>query len=246
MDTQQLRQLKPKLRKFLSQFDDCFLRKDTRAHLPTYVAGQLSSLQDKSVEPIALKAGVAPRTLQEFLSQLKWDQDKLRDRLQDIVRTEHAGRHAIGIFDETSYVKKGDKTPGVKRQWCGAVGKEENCMVTVHLGYACGEFHCLLDGELFLLEDWSADRQRCREADIPEAITYRPKWQIAMERVEARRFFIETKNFYRKAIRVAMIDAMSDPVLEMLTLVTVAIALLAGSFLVLNKTIFEVSDKSPE
>ena len=181
MDTQQLRQLKPKLRKFLSQFDDCFLRKDTRAHLPTYVAGQLSSLQDKSVEPIALKAGVAPRTLQEFLSQLKWDQDKLRDRLQDIVRTEHAGRHAIGIFDETSYVKKGDKTPGVKRQWCGAVGKEENCMVTVHLGYACGEFHCLLDGELFLPEDWSADRQRCREAGIPEAISYRPKWQIALE-----------------------------------------------------------------
>ena len=181
MDTQQLRQLKPKLRKFLSQFDDCFLRKDTRSHLPTYVEGQLSSLQDKSVEPIALKAGVAPRTLQEFLSQLKWDQDKLRDRLQDIVRTEHAGRHAIGIFDETSYVKKGDKTPGVKRQWCGAVGKEENCMVTVHLGYACGEFHCLLDGELFLPEDWSADRQRCREAGIPEAISYRPKWQIALE-----------------------------------------------------------------
>ena len=174
MGTQQLRQLKPKLRKFLSQFDNCFLRKDTRAHLPTYVEGQLSSLQDKSVEPIALKAGVAPRTLQEFLSQLKWDQDKLRDRLQDIVRTEHAGRHAIGIFDETSYVKKGDKTPGVKRQWCGAVGKEENCTVTVHLGYACGEFHCLLDGELFLPEDWSADRQRCREAGIPEAITYRP------------------------------------------------------------------------
>ncbi len=181
MDTQQLRQLKPKLRQFLSQFDDRFLRKDTRSHLPTYVEGQSSSLQDKSVEPIAFKAGVAPRTLQEFLSQLKWDQDKLRDRLQDIVRTEHAGRHAIGIFDETSYVKKGDKTPGVKRQWCGAVGKEENCMVTVHLGYACGEFHCLLDGELFLPEDWSADRQRCREAGIPKAITYRPKWQIALE-----------------------------------------------------------------
>ena len=54
-------------------------------------------------------------------------------------------------------------------------------MVTVHLGYACGEFHCLLDGELFLPEDWSADRQRCREAGIPAAMTYRPKWQIALE-----------------------------------------------------------------
>ena len=97
------------------------------------------------------------------------------------MRTENAGRHAIGVFDETSYVKKRDKTPGVKRQWCGTVGKEENCTVTVHLSYACGEFHCLLDGELFLPEDWSADRQRCREAGIPEAISYRPKWQIALE-----------------------------------------------------------------
>ncbi|WP_250847076.1 ABC transporter ATP-binding protein [Aquisphaera insulae] len=61
---------------------------------------------------------------------------------------------------------------------------------------------------------------------------------FAMERPERRRFFVETKNFYRKAMRVAMIDAMSDPVLEMLTLITVAIALLAGSYLVLNKTIY--------
>jgi SRSO17 transposase len=95
----------------------------------------------------------------------------MRDRLQDIVRTEHAAGHAIGIFDETSYVKKGDKTPGVKRQWCGTVGKQENCMVTVHLGYACGDFHCLLDGELFLPEDWSADRERGRQAGIPDEMT---------------------------------------------------------------------------
>ena len=112
MDTQQLRQLKPKLRKFLGQFDDCFLRKDIRSHLPTYVEGQLSSLQDKSVEPIALKAGVAPRTLQEFLSQLKWDQDKLRDRLQDIVRTEHAGRHAIGSSTRPATSRKGTRRRG--------------------------------------------------------------------------------------------------------------------------------------
>ena len=107
MDT---RQLKPKLRKFLSQFDDCFLRKDTRSHLPTNVEGQLSSLQDKSVAPIALKAGVAPRTLQEFLSQLKWDQDKLRDRLQDCSWRE---------CDRTWGKKKsgGDGVPGPDGPW---------------------------------------------------------------------------------------------------------------------------------
>jgi SRSO17 transposase len=181
MDAEQMRQLRPKLTKFLKRFDDCFARKDTRSHLPVYIKGQLSNLPDKSVEPIAIKAGVCPRTLQEFLSQLQWDHDKMRDRVQEIVRTEHAGGHAIGIIDETSFVKKGDKTPGVQRQWCGTVGKKENCTVTVHLAYAGDDFHCLLDGELFVPESWSQDRERCREAGIPDTVTYRPKWKIALE-----------------------------------------------------------------
>jgi len=181
MNVPQMRKLKPRLRWFLRRFDDCFPRKDTRAHLPTYVAGQLSDLSEKSVEPIALRAGVAPRTLQEFLSQHCWDHDKARDRLQQIVRDEHAGPNTIGLFDETSDVKKGDKTPGVQRQWCGAVGKTENCITTVHLGYAQGDFHCLLDGELYVPEAWAQDRDRCREAGIPESRGYRPKWRIALE-----------------------------------------------------------------
>src|SRR3984957_13732254 len=181
MDTSQIRQLKPKLRKFLKRFDDCFPRKDTRAHLPIYISGQLSAIPQKSVEPIALKAGVAPRTLQEFLSQHRWDHDRLRDQVQHIVRDEHAGPHSIGVIDETSDIKKGDKTPGVQRQWCGSRGKKENCLVTVHLGYARDGFHCLIDGELYLPESWSADRPRCREAGIPDDMTYRPKWVIALE-----------------------------------------------------------------
>jgi SRSO17 transposase len=181
MDIPQLRKLKPALKKFLDRFEDCFPRKDTRAHLRVYIAGQLSDLPEKSVEPIALNAGVPVRTLQEFLSQHRWDHDLARDRLQAIVRDEHSGPHAVGIFDETSDVKKGDKTPGVQRQWCGAVGKTENCIVTVHLAYARDGFHCLLDGELFLPEGWSEDRDRCREAGIPEDMVYRPKWRIALE-----------------------------------------------------------------
>lgn len=181
MDAKQIHQLEPKLKRFLGRFTDCFARKDTRAHLGVYVRGQLSDLPEKSVEPIALEAGVAPRTLQEFLSQLKWDQDRLRDRVHEIVRTEHAEAHAIGIFDETSDPKKGDKTPGVQKQWCGRLGKVENCLVTVHLGYAVEDFHCLLDGELFLPQSWAADRPRCREAGIPDTVVYRPKWRIALE-----------------------------------------------------------------
>jgi SRSO17 transposase len=181
MDIPQLRKLKTRLRQFLKRFDACFPRKDTRAHLPVYISGQLSDIPEKSVEPIAINADVPVRTLQEFLSQHHWDHDGLRDRLQTLVRDEHTGPHSIGILDETSDVKKGDKTPGVQRQWCGAVGKKENCIVSVHLTYARDGFHCLLDGELYLPKSWSDDRDRCREAGIPEDMVYRPKWKIALE-----------------------------------------------------------------
>jgi SRSO17 transposase len=180
MDADQIRTLKPMLTQYLKHYDGCFSRQDTCAHLPVYVGGQLSDLPSKSCEPIALAAGVAPRTLQEFLSQHKWDEGRMRDRVQELVVSDHAGPNSIGIIDETSDVKKGDKTPGVQRQWCGKVGKKENCLVTVHLGYATGDFHCLIDGDLFLPESWSDDRARCRAAGIPDEVVYRPKWQIAL------------------------------------------------------------------
>ncbi len=181
MDADQIRELKPLLGRYLRQFGRCFARRDTRAHLSVYVQGQLSDLGAKSVEPIAVHAGVAPRTLQEFLAHYRWDEDRVRDRLRQLVIEEHAGPNSIGIIDETSDVKKGDKTPGVQRQWCGKVGKTENCIVTVHLGYATGDFHGLIDGELFLPESWSEDRDRCDEAEIPDDMTHRPKWEIALE-----------------------------------------------------------------
>jgi SRSO17 transposase len=181
MDAEQIRQLKPMLTRYLKQFDDCFSQRQTRAHFSTYVEGQLSDLGEKSCEPIALAAGIPPRNLQEFLSSYKWDENRTRNRLQEIVIRDHSGRNSIGVIDETSDVKNGNKTPGVKRQWCGTVGKTENCIVTVHLAYAAGDFHCLLDGDLFLPENWSDDRVRCRAAGIPDDVVYRPKWKIALE-----------------------------------------------------------------
>jgi SRSO17 transposase len=180
MDAEQIRELRPQLREYLRRFADCIDRKDTRGHLSVYVEGQLSDLPAKSVEPIVVQAGVAVRTLQEFLSQHRRNENRVRQRLQHIVAREHAGPHAIGVIDETSDVKKGEKTPGVQRQWCGTLGKKENCIVTVHLAYATGDFHGLLDGELFLPEGWAADRLRCRAAGIPDDVEDRPKWQIAL------------------------------------------------------------------
>jgi SRSO17 transposase len=184
MDAEQIRRLRPELGRYLRQFDDCFGNSCTRAHLPVYVRGQLSDLPRKSVEPIALAEGIAPRTLQEFLSLLEWDDPRMVDRLHQLVTRDHASPHAIGVIDETGCPKKGDKTPGVQRQYCGATGKIENCVVTVHLGYAVDDFHCLLASELFLPQGWADDRERCRQAGIPDEVVYRPKWQIALELVD--------------------------------------------------------------
>jgi SRSO17 transposase len=181
MDVAQIRALKPRLDDYLAGFADCFGRCDTREHLAVYVSGQLSDLAQKSVEPLALAAGIPPRTLQEFLARYRWDEDAVRRRLHHLVARDHACPHSIGLIDETSDPKKGVQTPGVQRQHCGAVGKKDNCIVTVHLGYAADDFHTLLDGELFLPESWSGDRPRCRAAGIPDAMVYRPETEIALE-----------------------------------------------------------------
>jgi SRSO17 transposase len=181
MDAKQIKQLKPMLNTYLRQFDDCFGRIEPTERLKAYVTGQLSDLPRKSIEPMADAAGLPPRNLQQFLSLHKWDDMHMLDTLQQIVAHQHQHPYAMGIFDETGHPKKGDKTPGVQRQWCGHTGKKDNCVVTVHLNYTAGDFHCLLDGELFLPESWAEDPRRCQAAGIPQHMTHRPKWQIALE-----------------------------------------------------------------
>lgn len=181
MDAKQIKQLEPMLNKYLRRFDDCFGRIEPVERLKAYVAGQLSDLQRKSIEPMADAAGLPPRNLQQFLSLHKWDEMRMRDTVEQIVANEDRHPCSIGVLDETGHSKKGDKTPGVQRQWCGNTGKTDNCVVTVHLNYTAGDFHCLLDGELFLPERWSQDKDRCKAAGIPEDMTHRPKWQIALE-----------------------------------------------------------------
>ena len=178
MDADEIEALGPALDAYLAECDDCFGRVELRGHLRTYVEGQPSDLPRKSVEPIAPAAGVPPRTLQLFLSRAKWPAGMVRDRLRHLVARDHAHPRAVGQIDETSHPKKGERTPGVKRQWCGASGKRDNCRVTVHPTYATpGGFHALLDGELFLPADWSADRDRCAAAGIGDDVVHRPKWR---------------------------------------------------------------------
>ena len=91
----------------------------------------------------------------------------------------------VGLIDETSVAKKGDKTPGVQRQYCGSRGKIDNCIVTVHLAVRYASFLAMLDSDLFLPEDsWDKNRARCKAAHIPQDIAYRPKWVIALEQIK--------------------------------------------------------------
>jgi SRSO17 transposase len=130
MDVESIEELGGKLSNFLSHFSDCG-SEEVQAHIQSYVEGQVSLIDRKNVEQIALHSGEAPRTLQDFLASYDWDHERMRNRIQQIVAKDHAHVHSVGIVDETSFSKKGDKTPGVQRQWCGAAGKTDNCTVTL-------------------------------------------------------------------------------------------------------------------
>ena len=184
MDAKQIATLGRQLNRFLAEFSDCFGRSEPRQHLRTYVRGQLSDLPRKSAEPIALAAGTPPRTLQRFLEAVQWDQHRLRDRLQWIVARDHAHPQALGVIDEQGDPKKGGKTAAVQRQWCGHSGKLDNCVVAVHSSYVAGDFHCLIDSDLFLPQDWAQDPQRRQEAHIPDEVGYRKKTRIALDQVQ--------------------------------------------------------------
>lgn len=190
--------LAPALTTFLQSFDACFFRRDVLAHFRRYCRGLLSDLPRKSVEPIALEAGCAVRSLQEFLSHLRWDQDRMRDLIQLRVAARHAPAPGsakpggdpgvIGLIDECAQPKKGDQTPGVQRQYCGASGKVDNCIVNVHLAFQWGDFKTLIDSQLYLPESWDKDRAdggtRCQDAHIPDDVVYRSKCDIAIEAVK--------------------------------------------------------------
>lgn len=185
MTVDQMLSLEKPLAEFLKEFDSCFSRTEPRRRLATYVDGQLSNLPRKSIEPMADRAGMPRRTLQEFVSWSRWPAEKLRDRLQMVVARDHADEQAIAIVDESAHVKSGRATAGVQRQYCGRLGKVENCVVTVHLGYAHqdGSFATLVDGRVYLPKrGWDAPQRR-RQADIPPEAVYKAKWVMALDEI---------------------------------------------------------------
>ena len=187
MDADQIRSLQPALAALLEKFRPYFVRQSTFEHWRGYLAGLMADLKRKSIEPIALAAGIPVRTLQEFLSFFVWDDPRVSDHLQRLVVDEHGCDDAIGVLDSSGHPKQGDKTPGVQRQWCGERGKVDNCVVGQHLLYTdnhpTNPFSCMLACDLYLPKSWAEDDERRRQARIPDEIQYRPKWQIGLDQV---------------------------------------------------------------
>jgi SRSO17 transposase len=128
-----------------------------------------------------------PYGMQRLLSGAVWDGDGVRDDLRSYVVEQLGTADAIGILDESGFPKRGKKSAGVKRQYCGVTGRVENCQVGVFLSYATQHGHAIIDRDLYLPEDWIDDRERRQEAGIAETVQFAPKWELALHMLKRAR-----------------------------------------------------------
>lgn len=173
---------------FQSVFHDCFARSESRAHFFDYMVGQLSQLERKSIEPMALHvAGGTIRGLQRFISDVRWDEEQMLWNYHQLVAEELGDPEGILMFDETGFVKKGQDSVGVARQYCGTLGKVENCQVGVFAGYASRHGYALVDKRLFLPEVWLTEAYAPRRAQchVPTEVTFQSKPQLAATMLQA-------------------------------------------------------------
>ncbi len=167
---------------FQSAFHDCFARSEPRAHFFDYMVGQFSKLERKSIEPMALQVeGSTIRGLQRFISDGLWDEEQMQWNYHQLVADELGDPEGVLMFDETGFVKKGKDSVGVARQYCGTLGKVENCQVGVFAGYASRRGYALVDKRLFLPEVWFGDAYAARRTtcQVPDALTWQSKPQLA-------------------------------------------------------------------
>lgn len=131
-----------------------------------------------------ISGALNPYGFQHLLGRADWDPDLLRDRLQSYVCDYLQTPDAVGVIDETGFVKKGAHSAGVARQYSGTAGRIENCQIGVFLAYASQRGQTLVDRELYLPASWTADRERCRRAGIPDTRTFATKPALAQRMLE--------------------------------------------------------------
>ena len=172
------------LKGFHEQFYDCFHRSESRDHFYKYMAGQFSPLERKSIEPIALavKDGNV-RAMQRFVSDAEWDDDNIMTKYRSFINDDLGRPDAALIFDETSFVKKGQDSIGVAKQYCGTIGKVENCQVGVFAAYVSESGYSMVDKRIFLPEKWFTDdyRARRKKCRLPGDTVFQTKPQLAVD-----------------------------------------------------------------
>jgi len=175
------------LKGFHEQFSDCFARSEPRDNFFKYMVGQFSELERKSIEPIALNVeGGQVRSMQRFISELSWDEPKMIPQYRSIVNEDMGDPSGVLIFDESGFPKKGNDSMGVAKQYCGTLGKVENCQVGVFAAYASRYGYALLDKRLFVPEKWfeqdyAEKREKC---NAPEEVSFKTKPELAVEMFE--------------------------------------------------------------
>jgi SRSO17 transposase len=157
-----------------------FARAEPRQRALAYLKGLLGPVERKNGWQLAEYAGDAtPDGMQRLLATYEWDADLVRDDLRRYVLEHLGGPEAILVIDETGFVKKGDKSVGVQRQYSGTAGRIENCQLGVFLAYASQRGWAFIDRALYLPSEWAADSARRAEAGVPESIIFQTKPQLA-------------------------------------------------------------------
>ena len=175
-----VRDCSDRLTGFLQRYLPRFYRVEQRENAALVIRGLLSDLQRKTCEPIAIEAGLPRKPIQFFVGAGKWDDEAVMRELRAHVREELAGPDGVVVIDPSSFPKKGTESCGVARQWCGRLGKVENCQLGVFLAYAATAGYAPLDRRLYLPEDWADDEGRREKCHVPPEVQFREKWRIAL------------------------------------------------------------------
>jgi SRSO17 transposase len=170
---------------FCARFDDLFVRSESRQQMQKYLRGLVAPLERKTAWQLAeLAQDTTPDRMQRLLYRVPWDAEAARDRLEQFVIEHFGDPDGIGVLDETGIPKKGTRSVGVAKQYCGAVGKLENCQVAPLLTYASVRGHVFLDRRVYLPEAWSHNAEWRRRAHIPATVRFQTKPEQARAMLE--------------------------------------------------------------
>jgi SRSO17 transposase len=178
------------LEKFITRYLPCFYRAEQRQHADTILRGKLTGLERKTTEPVATQAGQPRRPLQLFVGAGGWEDRAVLDELHQHVREELGDPDGVFILDPSSFPKKGTASCGVARQWCGRLGKVDNCQVGVFLAYATPRGTATLESRLYLPAEWAADPGRREETHVPEAVIFQERWRIGLDMLDRARAIV--------------------------------------------------------